>query len=92
MRIKEEIAETNSDALFLDGLDGDKEAFNEALVGFSERCGMHSVAVYDVDKIIEILINKYDMSIDEATEWYSYNMSGAYMGEDTPIFIYDFRE
>jgi len=90
--IKDEIAERNEEALFIDGLDGDTEAFNGALVGWGERCGLGPVAIYDVVKIISILETKYKMSHDEANEWYDYNIVGAYMGENTPIFICDLRE
>jgi hypothetical protein len=40
---------------------------------------------YDLNKIIDIL--KRDMSHDDALEWYAYNMVGAYMGDQTPVFI-----
>lgn len=40
--------------------------------------------VYSVDKIYEILMR--DMSNADATEYFDYNIAGAYMGEGTPIF------
>jgi len=86
-RIREEIDDINSEALSLDGLDGDKFAFDDAIIGIAERCGMDSVLAYDEDKIIDILMEKYDMDGSEAQEWYSYNMVGAYVGEGTPIFV-----
>jgi len=90
-KIKEEIAEQNEEALFLDGLDGDKDAFNEALIGFGERCNMPTVAIYSIDKVIRVL-EKTGMSHEEACEWYDYNIVGAYLGENTPIYVYDLRE
>jgi hypothetical protein len=42
--------------------------------------------VYDIDKVIDILI-KDGMSVDEAIEYYEYNIAGAYVGENTPSFI-----
>ena len=89
--IKTMIAEQNPDALFLDGLDGDKEAFNEALVGIGNRCGLTGIAIYDYHKIIEILMKKYRMDDESAIEWYEYNMVGSYNGEHTPLFVEDFR-
>jgi len=91
-QIKEEIAGYNEEALFLDGLDGDKDSFNEALIGFGERCSMNTLAVYSIDKILEILENKFEMSYEEAREWYDYNIAGAWMGDNTPICVYDLRE
>ena len=90
--IKEQIAEGNEEALFIDGLDGDKDAFNAALIGWGDRCGMERVAVYDIVKIISILEDKCGMSYDEANEWFDYNIAGAYMGENTPIFVCDLRK
>ena len=89
--IREIIAANNEDALLIDGLDGDKHAFDEAIIGFADRCGMQSIVAYDFDKVIDILVDKYDMDEDEAMEWYDFNMLGAYMGENTPIFVTDLR-
>ena len=89
---KQEIANRNEEALFLDGLDGDKDAFNDALIGWGERCGLETVAIYSIDKIYGILIEKFNMDIQEAIEWYDFNIAGAYMGENTPIYVYDLRE
>ena len=91
-KIKEEIVEVNPDALFIDGYDGDKEGFNDALIGYGSRRGMSDLAIYSVEKIIDILICKYDMETEDALEWFNYNIEGAYMGENTPIFVYDIRE
>ena len=85
--VREEIVEINPDALFLDGLDGSKEAFDDAIVGVAGRCAMPTVVVYDESKIIEILTDKYEMSYEDAAEWFSFNMAGAYMGENTPLFM-----
>ena len=90
--IKDTIAEYNPDALFIDGLDGDKEAFNNALIGIGNRCGLTGLAIYDSQKVIEILVEKYEMSYEDAIEWYDYNILGAYVGEYTPLFVDDLRE
>lgn len=58
-----------------------------ALVGIGERIGMPPVAVYDSKKCIEILIESYDMTYEEALEFFDFNITGAYLGESTPIFI-----
>jgi hypothetical protein len=90
-KIKEIIIEYNDNALFINGIDGDKNAFDEALIGIGCRCGMHDVAAYDMDKVISILINKYEMDYEEASEWYEFNIVGSYAGKDTPLFINNFR-
>ena len=90
--IKNMIAEYNPDALFIDGLDGDTEAFNDALIGRGERCGLTGIAIYDSEKAIKILMDKYEMDYEDAMEWYEYNIIGTYAGENTPLFVDDFRE
>tara|TARA_R110001592_G_scaffold42517_2_gene137987 strand:- start:1844 stop:2107 length:264 start_codon:yes stop_codon:yes gene_type:complete len=64
--------------------------FNNAIVGISY--GAEPKTVYSVHKIIEILIEEDGMEWEEAMEHFSYNIGGAYIGEKTPIFIYDLDE
>jgi hypothetical protein len=78
MNKREIIAELNEEALFADG-------FDEAIVGMATRCGMPDVVVYDREKCIEILAR--EMPLQEAEEFYEFNVVGAYVGENTPLFI-----
>ena len=48
-------------------------------------------AVYSEEKIIEVFQNRDNMSYEEALEWYDFNVVGAYMGENTPLFIMSFE-
>mgnify|MGYP003111242922 CR=1 FL=1 len=72
----------SNECLLADGL-------NDAVVGISY--GVEPKTVYSVHKIIEILMED-GMEWEEAIEHFSYNISGAYVGEKTPIFIYDLDE
>jgi hypothetical protein len=74
------INDINPDALFADGLNG-------AILGYAERCNMNTVVVYDVEKILEILMNDNGWTFDEALEYYEQNILGAYLGENTPIYV-----
>ena len=65
------------DLLKLDG-------FDEAIVGVVQRIGLQAIC-YDTHKVIEILMK--DMSEEDAWDYYSYNMLGAYVGESTPVFL-----
>jgi len=91
-RIRERIIELNPEALFMDGIDGDKFAFDDAIVGIASRCAMSHIIVYSESKVLDILMNKYDMTDLEAIEWYDYNMMGSYVGEGTPLFLNDIEE
>jgi len=68
--------------LFADGLD-------DAIIGVGERCSQPNVIVYSYNKVIEILMQRDGMSHDEATEFFSFNIGGAWVGESTPIWMHD---
>lgn len=75
--IKEELSYINEQALFADG-------FDEALVGID----MSSyVAVYDIEKCIDVLMQDTGMTLEESKEYFEYNTLGAYVGEYTPRFV-----
>jgi len=61
--------------------------FDQAIVGVADRIGMSTVVVYDTSKIIDILCERDGMDREEATEFYEFNILGAYVGEQTPMFI-----
>lgn len=75
--IEEELSFINEQALLADGLD-------DALIGIDMR---DYVAVYDVDKCVDILMETSKMTREEAEEYFEYNTLGAYVGEYTPRFI-----
>lgn len=81
MMTRDDVAEYNEEALFCDGLD-------EAIIGVAERINLGPVAAYSVEKIIEILMERDEMTYEEAYEFFSYNIIGAWVGEYTPVFIY----
>jgi hypothetical protein len=59
------------------------DGFDDAIIGVDENNGR---IVYDVDEIINILMRD-EMSVDEAFDFYYYNIAGSYVGEKTPLFI-----
>ena len=63
--------------LIADGLD-------EVIIGTSTK----DLAVYDVYKIIAILVARDGMTEEEALEFFEFNIDGSYMGEQTPIFVF----
>ena len=63
------------------------DGFNAAILGVDEKSMR---LIYSTTKCIEILME--DMSEEEAFEYFYYNVSGAYMGEKTPIFCDDILE
>ncbi len=78
--LREEIAEINPEALLVDG-------FDEAIIGMAERINLGPVVAYDVEKILEIMIERDGMTYEEAMEFFDFNIQGAWMGDFTPIYI-----
>jgi len=78
----EELMEVYDGCLMADG-------FEEALVGFGTRFNS-PVTVYDLNKCISVLVERDGMSYEEAEEYMDFNVLGAYVGEETPVFIGDY--
>tara|TARA_R100000234_G_C4922320_1_gene144703 strand:+ start:277 stop:528 length:252 start_codon:yes stop_codon:yes gene_type:complete len=60
------------------------DGFDDALVGCTY--GANVVAVYDIDRVIEILVEE-GMDYEDAVEHADFNIVGSYVGEKTPIFM-----
>jgi hypothetical protein len=78
--IRELLAEDNPEALLADG-------FEAAFVGIARRCGQPTLAVYDYDLCIQVLVKRDGMSEEEAQECLEFNSVGAWAGEHTPIWL-----
>ena len=59
------------------------EYYDEAILGYDP---MEDRFIYDENKVIDILITKEEMSVEDAIEWYDYNIYGT-QGENYPIYI-----
>ncbi|MEX3625137.1 hypothetical protein [Viridibacillus arvi] len=78
---REEVANlVGEHALFADGLD-------DAIIGCAQR-GALTVALYDANKCIEILMRDEEMTYEDASEYFDYNILGAWVGEMTPAFAW----
>ena len=78
----EELMEIYDGALMADG-------FEEALIGFGTRFNS-PVTIYDLNRCLTILVERDGMSYEEAQEYMDFNVLGAYVGEETPIFLGDY--
>jgi len=67
-----------NDTILVDGLD-------DALIGYDTK----SRAIYSVSKIIQIFMKRDGMDENTARECFDYNVEQAYLGEYTPIYLYD---
>lgn len=57
-----------------------------------ERCGQPALACYDVEKCLEILMKRDGMTYEEAQSWFEFNTLGAWVGENTPVYLTRFRK
>lgn len=80
MTLREALAEIDEEMLMADG-------FDEALIGYAQRCGQPALAVYDRNKCIDIMVERDGMSYEEAEEFFEFNVVGAWVGDRTPLFL-----
>jgi hypothetical protein len=59
------------------------EYYDDAILGYDPQ---EDRLIYNEDKIIDILITKEGMSVEDAIEWYDYNICGT-QGEHYPNYI-----
>jgi len=98
MTTREALAQENPGALLY------RESFDAALVGmtfgFGPKDHTGPVAVYDHDKLAEILATQFAVNsgcdgedcdeccpLSQAEEWIAYNMAGAYLGPNAPMIV-----
>lgn len=83
--IKDRLAELNPEACLADG-------FDDALLGVAQQFNRF-LAVYSTKKCLEILAADMPGSPEErheaAAEYFEFNVTGAWVGEDTPLFLLD---
>jgi hypothetical protein len=70
---------TNDQTMFADG-------FEEAVIGTNYTNGVRKV-VYDMDLMIRVLMERDEMTEEDAIEYLEYNVWNTYVGEGTPIYI-----
>lgn len=78
MELLEKLADLNPEAALADG-------FEDALIGIAHRFGEDPVAVYDRDKCIRILMERDEMTEEDAIDHFEYNVIGTGIPH-APIF------
>jgi len=98
MTVREALTQENPGALLY------PERYDAALLGmtlgFGTKSDTRPVAVYDHDKLVEILAGEFakddardgeeredEERYDDAEEWIGYNMAHAYLGPDAPVIV-----
>ena len=63
------------------------DGFEDAFLGICEMFGKSPVAAYDRDKCMEVLVERDGMEYEEAVEFFDFNVSGAWVGDSTPVYL-----
>lgn len=61
--------------------------FEQAIIGLDTSGDVFRV-VYNIDAIVSILMERDEITEEDALEHFSYNIQGGYVGEGTPIYVY----
>jgi hypothetical protein len=81
INLREKLSETfGPELMFLDDQD-----FDTAILGVAKKTDGNDVVVYDTVRVIQVL--ERDMSYEEAVEYFDFNISCAYLGPRTPIYL-----
>jgi len=79
---REDLAAVDPEILLADG-------FDEAIIGWTNVHKVPTpVAVYSVEKCLDVLASRNGWDYSKAVEYFNFNVVGAYMGKQTPIFVY----
>lgn len=62
----------------------------EAIIGRAMRCGQSDLVAYSAKKIKGVLISRDGMTEEEAEDFIQCNIIGSWVGDGTPIIVWDF--
>ena len=71
------------------------DGFDEAFLGIGENSEGNPVAVYSIEKCLDILEQQFkdeEDPIGDAIDFFEFNVKGSYVGEFTPMFVNMFPE
>ncbi len=65
------------------------DGFDDCIIGVTApQPSREECLVYDFDKCVSLLMERDGMTEEDAVEYMLFNVTGAYVGDDTPIFMY----
>ena len=68
------------------------DGLDRAIMGTVVSFGRKETVLYSVSQILDILMERDNMSPDEALEFFEYNILGSYNGEGMPAYLNDHAE
>lgn len=64
------------------------DGFDAAIVGVMEGMGRTPAVAYDHARCVQILVERDGMEEDEAAEFMDFNVTSAFVGDGTPVFLH----
>ena len=80
MTVLERILQDHPEGEFLRMTEGN---FDAAIIGIDQD---GERLIYDSNSVVQVLINE-GMDEEDAWDYFYYNIAGAYVGKNTPLFI-----
>ena len=80
--IEEMYVDDEPEILFADG-------FDSAIMGVVQDPWQDNTTrvLYSIERILKTLMDRDEMTYEDASEYFEYNIRGAYMGKYTPLFL-----
>jgi hypothetical protein len=78
--IRSKLAEYNEEMVVLEG-------FDNAIIGVAHQYGQPPVALYDIEKIVKIIMKEESCTKEEAEEFVHYNIVNAHFSDSNPIYM-----
>lgn len=63
------------------------DGFDDCIIGVGRYFGSPSLLVYSTRRMLDVLVSDHGMTEEEAEEYFEFNITGAYVGEGSPIFL-----
>ena len=61
------------------------DGFNDCIIGTDYK---KLRVVYSIERMLQVMITRDGMSMEEAIEFFDFNIGGAYVGEMTPMYVW----
>jgi len=66
------------------------DGFDDAFIGIGDNAEGNPVAVYSIEKCLDILAEQFkdeEDAMGDAIDFFEFNVKGSYVGEFTPMFV-----
>ena len=66
------------------------DGFDDAFIGVGDNAQGNPVAVYSIEKCLDILAEQFkdeEDAMSDAIDYFEFNVRGSYVGEFTPMFV-----